>query len=609
MCGIVGFTGEDTALPILLDGLRRLEYRGYDSAGVATAASGALHTCKNPGKIAALTAKTETQPLPGGTGIGHTRWATHGGPTEANAHPHFDGDCGIAVVHNGIIENYRELRAALLAEGVCFRSETDSEVLPHLFRKHYRGRLLDAVRAALDEVQGAYALAVICADEPGVLVGARQGSPLVVGIGDGAHYLASDVQPLLPHTRQVIYLGTGELCELTPDTCHLETLAGGVVPLRIETAGQDEAAADKAGYPHFMLKEIHQQPAVLERLLGAYTQDDRVVLPELGGIAEALPAIRRIQIVACGTAWHAGLIGKYLIETFARVPVEVDVASEFRYRNPVLDSDTLVIPVSQSGETADTLEAVRLAKAAGAMVLGVINVPGSSIAREADGLLYLQAGPEIGVASTKAYTAQIMVLALFALQVAALRGMMDAKAVAQHLVEMRGLPGKVQWAIDRAPAIEAIARLPRYAQARNAMFIGRGFNFPSALEGALKLKEISYIHVEGYAAGEMKHGPIALVTDGIPVVCIATQGPVYDKLASNIQEIRARNGHVLSIATEGDAEIAEVSDDVIHVPPCTDAFSPLVVASPLQLFAYYVALALGRDVDQPRNLAKSVTVE
>lgn len=618
MCGIVGYVGDAQAQPVLLAGLKRLEYRGYDSAGVAVQEGASLAVRRRVGKLAVLRELLESEPVTGTTGIGHTRWATHGPPNEANAHPHVDGDHRLAVVHNGIIENHTVLREALRAEGVHFRSDTDTEVLSHLIRKHYAGDLFEAVRQALVQVEGAYALAVVCVEEPGVLVVARHGSPLVIGVGTDAHYAASDVLPLLPHTRQVVYLNNGHVARLTKESFSVQDLQGAVVNLSVQdvslqAGGEDswEAVAEKEGFPHFMLKEIHQQPAVIEHALVTYTNATGVEIqfPDLGALDAMLPQLRRIVIVACGTAWHAGLVGKYLLEHFARLPVEVDLASEYRYRDPVLDPETLVIAVSQSGETADTLEAVRQANAAGAPVLGLVNVAGSSIAREATGLIYLQAGPEIGVASTKAYTAQITLLALLALLLGQRRGTVSEAVLIEHLGYLRDVPKQIQQCLDSQKTVSAVAALPRYRDAGNAMFIGRGVNYPSALEGALKLKEISYIHVEGYAAGEMKHGPIALVTDGIPVVAIALQGSVYPKLLSNIEEIRARDGHILAIATEGDRQIAAIADDVIHVPPCPEVFSPLVAAVPLQLFAYFVAVRLGRDVDQPRNLAKSVTVE
>lgn len=609
MCGIVGYAGPQDALPFLLEGLRRLEYRGYDSAGIALQVGAALRVVRTPGRLAALEAKLPAAGPEAHCGIGHTRWATHGAPTEANAHPHTDATQRIAVVHNGIIENHRELRRELEKAGVGFRSETDTEVLPHLLRAAYRGSLFEAVRAILPRLRGAYAFVALCAGEPGLLVAARSGAPLVIGIGTGEHWIASDGTALAGRARALVYLEEGDAAAVRAEGYRVCDAAGKAAT-RTESAGLAQAEeVGLEGFPHFMLKEIHQQPGVIEQLLRVYATDDTIAFPHAGNLYPCFTACRRIVAVACGTAWHAALAGKYLMEQFARVPVEVDVASEFRYRNPILDPDTLVIAVSQSGETADTLEAVRLARMAGAPVLAVVNAPNSSIARAADGIIHLHAGPEIGVASTKAYTAQIVALCLLAMRLGRERGSMNPSETLRLVAELRAIPDKMRACIRDAAAIAAIARRPEYARSRNAMFIGRGINCPSALEGALKLKEISYIHVEGYAAGEMKHGPIALVTDGLPVVCIAVQGAVYEKVLSNIQEIRARQGRVLAIATQGDAVIADHADAVIWVPPCPEELSPLLVAVPLQLFAYHVAAALGRDVDKPRNLAKSVTVE
>jgi glucosamine--fructose-6-phosphate aminotransferase (isomerizing) len=611
MCGIVGFTGESPALPVLLEGLSRLEYRGYDSSGIAVADSGGLHCVRRPGKLAALRAATEALGTQGTCGIGHTRWATHGAPTERNAHPHLDGTGQFAVVHNGIIENYQALRAELTAGGVAFHSDTDTEVIVHLVALAYAGDLLAAVRVVLPRLEGSYALAVTSSREPGVIIGARHGSPLVMGQGDAAHYLGSDVLAFIPFTDRASYLDEGQVCKLTAEACQIVAHDGSLVDARFHSVAMDRAQTEKDGHAHFMLKEIHQQPEVIRRLLAAYTTEDGAATA-LAGVDAGdlkLDGVRRIIIVACGTAWHAGLVGKYLIEEFARVPVELALASEFRYANPVVDAHTLVIGVSQSGETADTLEALRLARGTGAQVMSVVNVAGSTIDRESLAAIHLLAGPEIGVASTKAYTAQITALALFALHLGGMRGTLSPGDRTARLDELREVPMLMSAILRNAERIEEIAGLPRYYQSSNAMFIGRGYNYPSALEGALKLKEISYIHVEGYAAGEMKHGPIALVTDRIPVVSIAVQGPVYAKVLSNIEEIRARKGIILAIASEGDHDIESHSDDILRIPACPYWLSPLLVALPLQLLAYHIAVTLGRDVDQPRNLAKSVTVE
>ena len=609
MCGIVGFCGEAPALPFLLDGLARLEYRGYDSAGVATQHDGALHRVRAVGKLQALREQATPEAAPGTTGIGHTRWATHGAPTLRNAHPHLDASGRIALVHNGIVENFRTLRTRLAGEGVSFASETDSEVLAQCIGRHYTGDLPAAVAAALAEAQGTYAVVVAACDAPGTLVAARRGSPLLLARADGAWLVASDVPAVLPHSRQVVYLEEGDVATLTPDGYAVHTATGEAVARPITEITWRAEAAEKEGYAHFMLKEIHQQPDVLRHLLVSYTQDGTVVLPALGFGATDWAGVRRLILVACGTAWHAGLVARCYFEQFARVPAEADFASEFRYREPVLDADTLVVAISQSGETADTLEAVRLAKSAGARVVAVVNVQGSSIARLADGVVYTQAGPEIGVASTKAYTAQVAALALLALHAGQSRQTLAAEDLAAHLKTLAAVPAAMEQCLAEAEAVQACAAAPRYRDARHAMFVGRSFNYPSALEGALKLKEISYIHVEGYGAGEMKHGPIALVTDHLPVVAVAVQGAVYEKVLNNIEEIRARGGIVLGIGTRGDTQLAKLCDDTLAVPACDEPFSPLVVAIPLQLFAYHVAVNLGRDVDQPRNLAKSVTVE
>jgi glucosamine--fructose-6-phosphate aminotransferase (isomerizing) len=611
MCGIVGYIGERNAVEVVMAGLHRLEYRGYDSAGLAVIDDGRLDFLKSLGKLSALDERLAARPLHGPLAIGHTRWATHGAPSEVNSHPHLDTQQEIAVVHNGIIENFPQLRAQLQAEGITFRSQTDTEVLAHLIRKHYRGNLFEAVKHALNEVEGAYAIAVVCREEPDVLVAARHGSPLVVGLGDGEAFVASDVPALIRFTRKVLFLDNGQVCELRRDGYTLEDINHVPQELEIAHIEWDEVAAEKDGFPHFMLKEIHQQPDVLRNTLRGRVQanSDEILLPDMQLSEEELRACERILIVACGTAWHAGLVGKYLIEKFAKVPVEVDVASEFRYRDPIIGPNTLMIPVSQSGETADTLEAIRIAKAKGAKVAAVVNVVGSSVARESHGVIYQQAGPEIGVASTKAYTSQLTCLALFALWLARVRGTLSPAEIHVLIGHLRGLPEKLQWCLDHQDVITQIARNPKYLNASDVLFLGRGFNFPSALEGALKLKEISYIHAEGYAAGEMKHGPIALVTDVMPVICIAIQSAFHEKMLSNIQEVRARNGLVLAIATEGDEEIRKYSQDVIYVPECYEPFSPIVVAVPLQLLAYHIAANRGCDVDQPRNLAKSVTVE
>lgn len=611
MCGIVGYIGNKDAVEIIMNGLHRLEYRGYDSAGIAVVHNGALDTLKSRGKLAVLDEKLNNTKLPGSLGIGHTRWATHGAPSEINAHPHFDAPREIAIVHNGIIENYLEIRQRLKDEGVQFRSETDTETVAHLIRKYYQGDLFAAVKRALRDIAGAYALGVVCKNNPDVIVAARNGSPLIVGLGDNEAFIASDVPAIIKYTRDVLYLDNGQVCEVRRDGYTIHDLQGVRQQVEVETVDRDDAAAEKEGYPHFMLKEIHQQPDVIENTLHGRVAagSGDVQLEDMNLDPKELQECRKIVIVACGTAWHAGLVGRYLIEKFARVPVEIDLASEYRYRDPIVPPNTIVIPVTQSGETADTLEAVRIAKDRGAKIISIVNVVGSSIARESAGAIYTQAGPEIGVASTKAYTAQITAFALFTIFLAKTRGTMASEQAQKMIAHLREIPDKLRWCLDHQDSIKECAEDPKYRDPRSAFYMGRSYNFPSALEGALKLKEISYIHAEGYCAGEMKHGPIALITDSVPMICIANKSAVYEKVISNIQEIRARKGIILSIATQGDQEVPKHSDNVIYVPDCYEPFSPIVIAAPLQLLAYYIAVNRGCDVDQPRNLAKSVTVE
>ena len=611
MCGIVGYTGEQNAVDIVLDGLKKLEYRGYDSAGVALFRDKDLSCIKTSGKLAVLDGMLNTTEHSANLAIGHTRWATHGVPSSENAHPHFDDPCEIAVVHNGIIENFQEIRNALGKDGITFRSETDSEVLPHLIRKYYDGDLKSAVQKALGDVKGAYALVAICKDHPERMVAARCGSPLIVGVGDGEMFIASDAPAIMKYTRKVIYLDNGMVCDVNRDGYTVEDLDGNAQHPETCTFDWDISAAEKEGYPHFMLKEIFQQPQVIIDVMRGRINEDslEVALEDFGISIEALQKCGRISIVACGTAWHAGLVGRYLLENIAKVRADVDVASEFRYRNTIISSDSIMIAVSQSGETADTLEAIRIARSQGATVASIVNVVGSSIARESDGVIYTHAGPEIGVASTKAYTAQLTAFALLAIYIGRLRNSISREEESELVGHLLEVPDKVTRCLENHDALEQCAKKFKYVVAHSALFLGRTYNYPSALEGALKLKEISYIHAEGYAAGEMKHGPIALVTDSVPTICIVTQGAVYEKLVSNMQEIRARRGIILAIATEGDENISQYCDDVIYVPECFEPFSPLLVAIPVQLFAYYIAVSRGCDVDQPRNLAKSVTVE
>ncbi len=609
MCGIIGYVGGTSAEPILIEGLRRLEYRGYDSAGLAICNGGKLRCSKVAGKIAVLEKKIEDDALEGRCGVAHTRWATHGLPTEINAHPHLDCKGKIALVHNGIVENYVYLRESLEREGHVFKSETDSEILVHLIEKYFKGNLEDAVQEALEGVQGTYGIAVVCVDDPNKIVGARNGSPLVVGIGDGEYFLASDVPAILRHTRQVIYLDDQELVVLTREGIRTSSVADRqAVTKTVEEISWDADRAEKEGYPHFMLKEIFEQPrTVHDTVSGRTVQDEGTA--RLGGLNltdDQLHQTKRIIITACGTSFHAGMIGEYMLEDHARIPVEVEYASEFRYRNPVIEDGTLCVVISQSGETADTLAAMREARRRGARALGICNVVGSMIAREADGGVYIHAGPEIGVASTKAFTSQVVVLAVITLLLGRMRHMSVAggQAIIQGL---RALPDQVQSILDHSDAIKKIAH--DYCNHDNFLYLGRGYNYPVAMEGALKLKEISYIHAEGYPAAEMKHGPIALITKDMPVVVIATKDSAYNKVMGNLAEVKTREGRILAIATEGDKEIKKHAEHVFYIPPTLQMLTPVLSVVPLQLLAYYIAVLRGCNVDQPRNLAKSVTVE
>ncbi|GLV48533.1 glutamine--fructose-6-phosphate aminotransferase [isomerizing] [Thermus sp. LT1-2-5] len=604
MCGIVGYVGFRNATDILLDGLKRLEYRGYDSAGVAVKTGEGFKVAKRSGKLSALEALLKEAHLEGPLGIGHTRWATHGAPTDPNAHPHTTEDGRIAVIHNGIIENYLELKGALLARGHRFASETDSEVLAHLIEEKYQGDLFQALREALKEVRGAYAVVVAHADHEEI-VAARTVSPLVVGLGEGENFLASDVPALLPYTRRVIFLHDGDLVRLSREGVEITDLFGNPVAREVVEIDWTLEAAEKGGFPHYMLKEIYEQPWVLENTLGGRLREEEGDV-ELG-LALDPKEVERVHFLACGTAAYAGWYGKYLMEILARLPSEWEVASEYRYRDPVVNGKTLAIAISQSGETIDTLEGVREAKAKGARTLGVINAKGSSITREVEEVLYIHAGPEIGVASTKAYTAMLAAMALLAVRFGRGRGTLSPEAAQALIREMRKLPRLVEEALEKRPIVAHIAE--KYHQAQDFLFLGRHVQAPTAYEGALKLKEISYIHAEAYPAGEMKHGPIALIDEHLPVVVLATQGPLYEKTLSNIQEVRARGGKIIAVATEGDEGIRKLAQDVIYVPETHPLLAPIVSVVPLQLLAYEVAVLLGRDVDQPRNLAKSVTVE
>ncbi len=609
MCGIVGYIGSKDTMPILLDSLKKLEYRGYDSSGMAFLDHEAhLLVRKAKGKICNLEELFRAQPLPyTRVGISHTRWATHGFPSDINAHPHIDGKNSIAVVHNGIIENYKELRDFLKKKGCKFVSATDSEVIPHLIAHFYKGDLFSAVKQALQKLIGTFALGVISRDHPGMLIAARVGSPLIIGIGEKENFIASDVPAILDFTRRVIYLKDSEIAVLTKDKVDLYTFEGKKVTPHIDTVSFSVTTARKEGYPHFMIKEIHEQSSVLEQMLALRLKNKKLVLEGLKLSDAFLKNVRKVSIVACGTAYHAGLVGKYIIESLGRLSVEIETSSEFRYRNPIIDKHTLVLAVSQSGETADTLAAVREAKAKGAKVIAICNVVGSSLAREADGILYTYAGQEIGVASTKAYTAQLMMFYLLALKLATVRKSITPKASKELMDQLLRVPALYKEVLKDIHKIQKIAEANSHFGC--FLFLGRHVNYPSALEGALKLKEISYIPAEGYAAGEMKHGPIALIDEYRAVVCINPQSHVYDKMSSNMQEIRARKGNVIAIATRGDHEIKSNADYVIDIPKVADILSPLLVALPLQLLAYYIAVKRGCDVDQPRNLAKSVTVE
>ena len=613
MCGIFGYIGGRQALPFILEGLKKLEYRGYDSAGIATIDNGRIFLTKCAGKISDLEHELTLKPISGETGIGHTRWATHGQPSDENSHPHSDCTDTLVVVHNGIIENYLALRRKLADEGHKFKSTTDTEVLAHLMEKHLAadpGMILEeAVRSALKEVEGSYAIAVLSEREPDKIVAARKGSPLIIGLDEGETFISSDIPAILKYTSKVIYLKDLEVATITREAIKLETLEGKPVKPEISFISWDPESAEKGGYAHFMLKEIHEQPkAIRDTIAGRVKVDEAFIhFDELNFTVEEARRINRVVFTACGTSWHAGLVGEFMIEQFVRVPAEVEYAAEFRYRHPIVDENTLVIAITQSGETADTLGAVWEAKAQGAKVISVCNVVGSSIARESHGVIYTYAGPEIGVASTKAFTTQLTVLYLFALYLGKKRGTITPAEAKKMVADLIEIPGKIEQLLETEAEIEKIAE--KYYKSTNALFLGRGKGFPVALEGALKLKEISYIHAEGYPAAEMKHGPIALIDKNMPVVVLALAGRRYDKILGNVEEVKARGGKVIAVAVEGDQMITEKADSVIYIPQSSEALSPILAVIPLQLFAYYIALKRGCHVDQPRNLAKSVTVE
>ncbi|MBH0178749.1 MAG: glutamine--fructose-6-phosphate transaminase (isomerizing) [Nitrospira sp.] len=609
MCGIVGYVGNQEAVPILVGGLAKLEYRGYDSAGVAVLQGEKITVRRSVGKLVNLQKSLKDNEIKGTVGIGHTRWATHGKPSEQNAHPHRSDGC--VLVHNGIIENYQPLKLQLEKEGYKFESETDTEVVAHLIGWYLKshGTLGDAVRAATKDIRGSYAIAVISEHEPGTLVAARSGCPLVVGKNPQGGFVASDVMAMLAHTRDVIYLEEGDLAVVSASEIHLTDIEGGSVKRKSTKITWDASAIEKSGFPHFMLKEIHEQPqTILDTMRGRYSYETgEADLPDIGLTADQFATVGRIWIAACGTSWHAGLVGKYLLEELARIPVQVDIASEFRYRNPLVEKNDVFVAISQSGETADTLAAVREAKQKGARIVSIVNVVGSTLARESDGVLYTHCGPEIGVASTKAFTAQLTALYLLALHCARTRNVMNVAAGKAWLDRLVRLPALVERVLSREAEIMAIAK--RYYKKRNFLFLGRGINYPIALEGSLKLKETSYIHAEGYPAGEMKHGPIALIDKDMPIVMLAPRDRLYEKTVSNLMEVKARRAPVIAFVAEGERDLGKVADAVFTVPDTHPMMSPILFTIPLQLLAYHIAVLRGADVDQPRNLAKSVTVE
>lgn len=613
MCGIVAYIGPGEAYPVLIKGLKRLEYRGYDSAGIALM-NGTMNIYKQQGKVADLENYLTDKPVNGNIGMGHTRWATHGVPNHVNAHPHLSQSGDLAVIHNGIIENYATLKEGMVQRGHTFQSDTDTEVLIHLIEdvmQHTNLSLQDAVRAALKQVVGAYAIVIMSKNHPEHLIAARKGSPLVVGIGNnkGEYYLASDATPIIEYTRQVIYLNDGEIAIIENSELTVKNIENQIQVPYVHELEMNLEQLEKGGYPHFMLKEIYEQPkSILDSFRGRIDPaTGEIHMRSMYEYEEKLRNIKRLMLIGCGTSWHAGLVGEYLFEEYARIPVEVEYASEFRYRDPVIYGDDLIIAISQSGETADTLAAMELAKHKGATVFGVCNVVGSSIPRLSHAGAYTHAGPEIGVASTKAFTAQVTVLALMAIAVAKIKGTMRNDRIRQLMLELESIPAKVEKALLLNDQIVQISE--RFKDASNFLYLGRGYNFPVALEGALKLKEISYIHAEGYPAAEMKHGPIALIDEEMPVVVIATNSAHYEKVISNIQEVKARKGQIIAVVTEGDTKVKEIADYVIEVPETEESLSPLINTIPLQLLSYHIAVMRGCNVDQPRNLAKSVTVE
>ncbi|WP_372473988.1 glutamine--fructose-6-phosphate transaminase (isomerizing) [Capnocytophaga sp. ARDL2] len=615
MCGIVGYIGKKEAYPIVIKGLKRLEYRGYDSAGVALYDGEKFISCKTKGKVSDLEEKSSNENIVNGSiGIGHTRWATHGVPNDVNSHPHFSNSGELVIIHNGIIENYEPLKKELIARGYTFQSETDTEVLVNLIedvQKKHQVKLGKAVQIALQQVVGAYAICVMDIKKPDEIVCAKLGSPLAIGIGEGEYFVASDATPFIEYTNNAIYLEDEEMAiiRLHKPLKIRKIKDGKEVSLYVQELQLNLEQIEKGGYEHFMLKEIHEQPQVIQDTFRGRLLSSQGLI-KMAGVDNHLDKFtqaRRILIIACGTSWHAGLVGEYMIEEFARIPVEVEYASEFRYRNPIIYPDDIVIAISQSGETADTLAAIKLAKEKGAFVFGICNVVGSSIARETHAGAYTHAGPEIGVASTKAFTTQITILALIALKLAKTKGTISQEEYMRNLIELEAIPDKVKRAIEENKNIEEISKV--YQEASNCLYLGRGFNYPVAMEGALKLKEISYIHAEGYPAAEMKHGPIALIDENMPVIIIAPQQNHYDKVVSNIQEIKARKGKIIAVVTKGDKQVRELADHIIEIPNSTEALTSILATIPLQLLSYHIAVLRGCNVDQPRNLAKSVTVE
>jgi glucosamine--fructose-6-phosphate aminotransferase (isomerizing) len=607
VCGIVGYIGDRQALPILMDGLKKLEYRGYDSAGVAVHNGMNININKAKGRLTVLEQRINRDELTGTLGIGHTRWATHGEPSDINSHPHTNQSGDIAVVHNGIIENYMKLKSWLQREGYAFASETDTEVVAHMINYYYNGDLVEAIRNTLDRIDGSYALGVIAKQHPDCMVVARKDSPLVIGLGDGENYIASDVPAILKYTRKVYFLDDKEIALLYRDKVEIINQYGEKVEKEVFEVTWDVEAAEKGGYQHFMLKEIHEEPKALRDTLIPRIADDRIELGDISVTKEQLEKAGKIVIVACGTAYHAGVVGKYVIEKLARIPVDVEIASEFRYKDPLINENNIIIIISQSGETADTLAALRMCKKAGARIIAITNVVGSTVSREADHVLYTWAGPEIAVASTKAYTTQLLCLYMMALDFADKMGRIPEEEYRQMLEEMKRLPELTQKILDSKQMMQKCA--DETFNANSIFYIGRGLDYAAAMEGSLKLKEISYIHSEAYAAGELKHGTIALIEEGTPVVALATQRNLFEKTLNNIKEVKARGAFVIAVAVEGDTDIEREVDRVIYIPNTYNMFTPVLMAIPLQLYAYYVAVAKGCDVDKPRNLAKSVTVE